>query len=251
MKLFIRFATLAGCLILPLVAWAEGSFLEPQVPKNRFSISTWNHTLLSDTGVLADYSLDPDWSVAWLHRFADRYSLGRTVSPEPYTTPCHQPCWEKLSNQATGYVNYGGFDAVEVRRRFSHHNTQIMQNTQRMEYYGALGVHRYHGFTMKQEVHGEQVWVNQTIYQDTNYTVEGELPPYQSLSVGAGGRLYLAGSWFTTLGFTYPLAAKFPKYRITSTDPKVTQQELDQQMDGMHRDPWPGSVLVMVLGFSF
>jgi len=241
---------LGCCLILPLVASAEGSFWMPQAPKQRLAISTWANFLQGDLGVVADYSLGPDWSAALLHRFGSHYPLDSAAS---YGDPANtlEIDGKKLSYQATGDVNNGGFDVFELRRRFSHQNTRTLGNNKRVEYYGALGIFMYHGFSTGLTVQGERFLINEKLYENSNLTVTGERPPFKSLSVGAGVHYFLVGSWFTSLGFTYPLSEKPAQYQISSTDPNVSREELDQQLPDLTRDSGVGSILIFVLGYAF
>jgi len=243
------------CLLcFPLSAFARGSFWSPEVPEQRLAVSPWVSIIPGDFGVITDYSLNPYWSVAWLHQFGHHtisyHARDQPASPDyPGAIYGKEQSWEY-----TREINAPGFDIFEVRLRFSHQNTRTLRRRKRLECYGAIGVLMYHGFSRRMVIHGKKVPIGETVYEDSNYTLVGELPPFQSLSVGGGLHFYLLGSLFAALGINYPMLHRYPTYRVTSTDPNVSRHDLIQVLNGVRpygNEGGAGAMIRVELGYAF
>jgi len=221
-----------GCLLIfPLLACAGENFWSPQVPEQRLALGTLNPFYApNEVGVTVDYSLSPDWSVACLHLFSQHTTWDFPLAPTADPGTAEAPPVPGPNDRSVGEVSAGGFDVIELRRRFSHQNIRTMRSQKRLEYYGAIGVMLFHGYQWRGTQSAEKLKIYNAVYENSNYTAEIELPPFQSLAVGAGASLYLLGAGFVSFGFSYTGRDRVATYKVSSTDPKVSQQEMELEV---------------------
>jgi len=238
--LFKSLLLLACLSVVPWAAQAGGMIHGAAVPEQKLALGVWTTTYQGHLGAIIDYSFSQNWGVAWVRRFGERYN---------YAQPAHPAA---TSNYSTSQES-GGFTALELRRRFYHSNTEVIGNG--IELYGALGVLQFHGFKMKETLSADQLFLNQKLYEDSNYTMEVEQAPFRTATVGFGVNGFLYSSWFGSFGMLLPVQGQPPSYRYSSTDPQVDLEDVKQEVNS-HRSDYPnplgvGASINLVAGYAF
>jgi len=240
---------LAPLCCLVIVFWmvplfAQGAELteDPPTLHRGLSLGLWLNGIIPELGLpiqgqiggTLGYELNPPWGASFSHRSGAHYSMqALPASPYDYSHEGERLFWENK-----------GFDLLELRRKFYSNDTWLPLD--QSEYYLSLGVLKFYGETSRYTRTGKKIYINDKLYENSNLSIETNQAPFQSATLGAGLNVLTDSPLFISVGLFYPVKQPTPAYRVSSTDPKVAQSDMDQEV----RKQW-GYYKTKPMGLNF